>query len=131
MQISTPAEERRDGEAQYNPHTIHDIQIKYPYIRWLDYVNGIMPEDMSVTENEVVVVITPVYFERLGEVLEATPKRTIANYLMWRSVLIASTFLNTEVRYRKLTYLASQSDQKEQEASSALWKECIGYTAST
>lgn len=86
---------------------------------------------MAVTENEVIVVITPVYFERLGAVLEATPKRTIANYLMWRSILIASTFLNTEVRFRKLSYLASQSDQKDQEASSALWKECIGYTAST
>lgn len=88
-----------------------------------------MPKSMPVTENEVIVVITPVYFERLAEVLKNTTKRTIANYFMWRSVLIASTFLNDQVRYRKLSYLGSVSDS--QQTSTPQWKECIGYASST
>lgn len=90
-----------------------------------------MPNDLQVTEKEVIVVITPIYFERLKSILESTPKRTIANFLMWRSVLIASTFLNNEIRFRKMSYLASQSEQDEQDSYSPLWKECVGYTAST
>lgn len=90
-----------------------------------------MPKELKVTDNEVIVVITTVYFERLRDVLAVTSKRTISNYLMWRSVLIASSFLSSEVRYRKIAYLAQQSEQKEQESSSPLWKECVSYTSST
>lgn len=126
-----PDEDRRDGESQYNPHTIKQLQEKYPYIEWLSYVNSVMPQDLQVTEKEVIVVITPVYFERLKSVLESTSKRVIANFFMWRSVLIASTYLSHEVRLRKMSYIALQSNQDEQESYSPLWKECVGYTAST
>lgn len=87
MQISLPAEERRDGEAQFNPFTIAELELKYPHIRWLDYFNALMPKDMKLSNDEVVVIVTPSYFERLAEVLEKTPKRTIANYFMWRFVV--------------------------------------------
>lgn len=43
-----------------------------------------MPKDMKLSPTEVVVIVTPVYFERLADVLEKTSKRTIANYFMWR-----------------------------------------------
>lgn len=81
-----PAEERRDGEAQFNPFTIAELEVKYPHIRWTDYFHALMPEDMKLSPTEVVVIVTPVYFERLAEVLEKTSKRTIANYFMWRLV---------------------------------------------
>lgn len=79
-----PAEERRDGEAQFNPFKVAELEIKYPHIRWMDYFNALMPTDMKITSDEIVVVVTPVYFDRLAEVLEKTSQRTIANYFMWR-----------------------------------------------
>lgn len=100
-------------------------------MRWLEYINAVMPKGMVLTENEVVVVVTPVFFERLAALWTTTPSRTVSNYLIWRSILVASTYLNSEVRYRKLNYLAAQSDQNTHEASSPLWKECIGYTGAS
>lgn len=79
-----PAEERRDGEAQFNPFKVAELEIKYPHIRWMDYFNAIMPTDIKIALDEIVVVVTPVYIDRLAEVLEKTATRTIANYFMWR-----------------------------------------------
>ena len=79
-----PAEERRDGEAQFNPFKVSELENKYPQIRWMDYFNALMPKDMKITQDEIVVVVSPAYFDRLTEVLEKTSNRTIANYFMWR-----------------------------------------------
>lgn len=79
-----PAEERRDGEAQFNPYKITELEVKYPQIRWMDYFSALMPTGMKIKPDEIVVVVTPPYFDRLAELLEKTPKRVIANYFMWR-----------------------------------------------
>lgn len=79
-----PAEERRDGEAQFNPYKITELEIKYPHIRWMDYFNALMPTDMEIKPDEIVVVVSPLYFDRLAEILISTPKRVLANYFMWR-----------------------------------------------
>lgn len=61
-----------------------ELEAKYPYIRWVDYLNALMPNDMKITPDEVVIVSTPVYLERLNEILQRTSKRTIANYFAIR-----------------------------------------------
>lgn len=91
-----------------------------------------MPKDLKLTEKESINVMSPIYFERLKEVLEMTSKRTIINYMIWRSLLLSSTFLNNEVRMRKNKFLISQRSQNEMlDTYSPLWKECVSYTAST
>lgn len=84
IQISLPAEELRDYEAQFNPFKISELTIKYPYIRWMDYFDTLLPTDMKIETDQVVIVVTPGYFDRLAEVLQKTSKRTIANYFGWR-----------------------------------------------
>ncbi|XP_031626240.1 neprilysin-2-like isoform X3 [Contarinia nasturtii] len=132
--ISLPQEERRDGEAQYNPFTIAQLETKYPHIRWTEYFNALMPKDMKLSQTETVVVVAPVYFERLAAILENTPKRTIANFFAWRSYIVSSNFLNDQVRIRKIQYLSSvtgNGDGKSGQAGTSQWKECISYTTST
>lgn len=84
MQILLPNEELRDYEAQFNPFKVSELQIKYPYIRWMDYFDAVLPADMKITPDEVVIVRTPTYFDHLAEVLQATSNRTIANFFAWR-----------------------------------------------
>lgn len=43
-----------------------------------------MPDSIKLPNSEEVMVVSPTYFDRLADVLEKTPKRTIANYFMWR-----------------------------------------------
>lgn len=133
LQISLPAEERRDGEAQYNPFSIDQLEIAYPQIRWMDYFNALMPRDMKLSRSEIVTVVSPLYFERLAKLIEKTPKRIIANYFAWRSFIVSSNFLNDQVRIRKITYLTaiSSSDDQHGQGGTTQWKECVTYTAAT
>lgn len=134
LKISLPAEERRDGEAQFNPFTIAELQVRYPHIRWMDYFEALMPKEVKLTETEVVVVVAPIYFERLSSVLENTTRRTIANYFAWRSFLVSSNFLNDLVRIRKIQYLSAMTgngDGKPGQGGTSQWKECISYTTAT
>lgn len=110
----------------YNPHSVKELQGNYSYINWLDYINALLPKDLSINDNEIVIVSVPSFFEALGPLLETTPKRTIANYMMWRIHGFSSFFLNEELRKRQLEYSTVLSGREEQEAR---WKECVDITS--
>lgn len=92
-------EEARNMTALYNPYTIKQLQISYPYINWLDFINEQLPNGTEkVTENETIINSSPAFFERLENILNSTSKRTIANYVMWRFVSSTSQALTAEIR---------------------------------
>lgn len=77
-------------------------------------------------ENEIVINSVPSFFENLGDVIASTPKRTIANYFLWRVVLTTSGTLTNELRKRKLEfYKVVYGLQGEQPR----WQECIQFTS--
>lgn len=127
FQISWPKEERRNASLLYNPATIKEMQVKYPYLPWLEYINAMLPDNVQVDENEVVIVSVPSFFEKLGDVIHSVPKRTLANYFGWRIVLATSGTLTDELRRRKILYFSSINGQREEEPR---WKECASYTSS-
>lgn len=127
FQITWPKEKRRNASALYNPFLIKELQESYPYIPWLDYINALLPEGLDVEENELVINSVPSFFTELGPILEQTPKRTMANYFMWRVVLALSGTLNNQLRLRKLAYFTALIGQQEEEPR---WKECVEFTAS-
>lgn len=47
----------------------------YPYIDWLGYLNSKMYADLKFHEDDPIILQTPSYFEKLGEVLNRTDKR--------------------------------------------------------
>lgn len=88
---------------------------------------------MQLTENETIIVASPRYFEQLADIFAVTEKRTIANYFMWRSMMVAANFLTDQVRMRKIFYLSSISSGEGQpgQGGTSQWKECTSYTAAT
>lgn len=123
--ISLPNEELRNYSAMYNPLTLREVQDKYPYIQWVDYVNALLPSQLSVTEDEIVVILTPSYFERLEKLLKDTAPRVVTNYLMWRITSYSSTFLTSDLRKRRSEFNSVISgQQKEKERK----KECVDIT---
>lgn len=85
-----------------------------------------MPAALQVDENEIVINSVPSFFEKLGDVIGSTPKRTIANYFMWRVVLTTSGTLTTELRKRKLEFYKVVYGLISEEPR---WKECIQFTS--
>ncbi|CAO1406059.1 unnamed protein product [Diamesa serratosioi] len=120
--ISLPNEKRRNATALYNPMTIKDLQIKYPYNQWLEYFNVILPEKIQLKEDEIIIVSVISFFDELGKLLEKTPKRTMANYIMWRITGFSSYFLTENIRKRQLQYSTIIDGNQQQEPR---WKECI------
>lgn len=121
-----PNEKRRNASELYNPFTVREVQEKYPYIPWVEYINALLPTGLDINEDEVIIVSVPQFFENLGKLLEQTPKRTVANYLMWRVTAFSSFFLTEELRKRQLVYSTAVSGKQEQEPR---WKECIDITS--
>ncbi|XP_053693911.1 neprilysin-2-like isoform X1 [Sabethes cyaneus] len=125
--ISLPNEKRRNATALYNPMTVKEFQKKYPYTNWVDYFNAILKDTgITIDENEVIIVSVPNFMEQLGPLLQNTPKRTMANYVMWRISGFSSFFLTEKLRKRQLQYSTALSGKQEQEPR---WKECVDITS--
>ncbi|XP_014091152.2 neprilysin-2 isoform X1 [Bactrocera oleae] len=120
--ISWPAEKRRNTNDLYNIRTLKQLQAAYPYVQWVDYTNALLPNKIKVDENEPVNLSVPSFFEELGPLLERTPNRVIANYMMWRIHAFSIVFLSEQFRKRQLQYATALSGRQEQEAR---WKECV------
>lgn len=101
---------------------LREMQKKYPYIEWVEYINSLLPEPLSVNENETIAVKMPSYLENLGKLLNDTPKRVIANYIMWRITQYSSSFLTEELRRLKFEFRKVDNGRKKQQE---LWKTCI------
>ncbi|XP_058061822.1 neprilysin-2 isoform X1 [Anopheles bellator] len=127
--ISLPNEKRRNATALYNPMTVKEFQQRYPYTDWLEYFNAILKDTgIAIDENEVIIVSVPTFMEELGPLLQNTPKRVMANYVMWRISGFSSLFLTEKLRKRQLQYTTALSGKQEQEPR---WKECVELTASS
>jgi neprilysin len=125
LQISLPNEKRRNATALYNPMSLTDLQKEYPYVEWLSYINDILPKDVQIKDDEVIIVSVKSFFKDLEQILKDTPKRTMANYVMWRITGFSSFFLTEKLRKRQLQYSTAISGKQEQEPR---WKECVDIT---
>lgn len=120
-----PEGERRNLSALYNPMSIDQLQATYPYLNWLNYINGVLPPDVDVDGNELLIVDVPNYFAQLEPILQATPKRTIANYFAWRSVFFGSELLNAAMHSRKLQFFATTIGLRKLDPR---YNECVTLT---
>lgn len=121
-----PKEDYGNATALYNLFTLKEVQQRYPYMKWVDYINALLPSPLSVDENEVIVVRVPSYFDRLGELLQDTPNRVIANYMVWRVVDHSIIYLNDKLRKRKLVFDGVFTGKHTENAR---WKECTDITS--
>lgn len=85
-----------------------------------------MPFGLEVYENELIVNTVPTFFEKLGDVLYSTPKRTIANYLLWRAILTTSGSLTADLLKPKLDFYKTVYGLVSQQPRA---NECIQLTS--
>lgn len=95
-------------------------------MNWLDFFNAMLPQDLNVDENEVVINSAPKFFEKLGNVLASTSPRTLANYILWRIVAITSGTQTEQLRELKFQYYKDVYGLVDKEKR---WKECVTFTA--
>lgn len=118
-------EQRRNSSELYNPLTLNEAQIKFPYLDWVEYINQVLPSNVTVDGSEIVIFNSLSFFEKFDKLLKGTSNRTIANYLIWRITEYSAHYLNNDVRKRQLDFNTVIVGKKE---LSTRWKECISIT---
>ncbi|CAL4072125.1 unnamed protein product, partial [Meganyctiphanes norvegica] len=75
-----------------------------------------------IDEHEPIVIYSPEYLKKFGNLVTETPKRVIANYLMWRASKDSTEYLSESVLALKFQYHKILTG-KEQD--SPRWKMCM------
>ncbi|XP_012940735.1 endothelin-converting enzyme homolog [Aplysia californica] len=87
--------EKKDMSSSYNSMTIAMLQSKYPWLNWLEFLQGFASDPQQgggvyVGVEETVINTEPAYLEQLGNLLKNTSQRVLANYVMSHMVKFTS-----------------------------------------
>lgn len=102
--------------------TVDDLSIKHPSIPWKKYLNTIFAPNVTIDDDEIVIVAVPSYVSKFEELINKTSKRTLANYLMWRVIEDSIYFFTENILDRQLNLLKDLSGISKREPR---WKMCI------
>lgn len=69
-----------------------------PEIDWIKYLTIVLAREVKPEENVVVFALK--YFQNLVKLIEITPSRTVANYLMWRFMRHRVNYLGKKFQVR-------------------------------
>ncbi|XP_014256821.1 neprilysin-2-like isoform X1 [Cimex lectularius] len=95
--LSHPRRERMNYKKMYKVMTIREMSTKFPSIPWKEYIMSLVwPDGKVLSDDQRVLVFAPKYLAGLESLLERTPKRTIANYILWRTVDSSVLFLTSK-----------------------------------
>ncbi|XP_070560613.1 neprilysin-1-like isoform X2 [Ptychodera flava] len=123
--LTTPADQRRDNNALYNKMTIAQLQYNVTGFDWLEFFSQFGASwSETLQDSEEIVVYEPRYVREITEVVQNTPDRTIANYIVWiitmnRISQLSSNFRDVEQKYDEVVYGTA--------SESARWQTCVGH----
>ncbi|KAF5283678.1 hypothetical protein FQA39_LY17253 [Lamprigera yunnana] len=99
QQLCTEPQSLRNHSHLYNYMTINDLQKKIKGIDWLTYIKSIVGvSNITISNEEVIIVRVPSYFQNLIKLLQKTPKRLLANYILLKTVLSSINFLTEDLQ---------------------------------
>uniref|UniRef100_A0A915CYY6 Endothelin-converting enzyme 1 n=1 Tax=Ditylenchus dipsaci TaxID=166011 RepID=A0A915CYY6_9BILA len=122
--ILTPQDERRNYTKMYNIRRLSQMGQLFSEIDWDRYFRTIMPEDMGtyIDSDPEIVVIEVEFFQRLAKLLQATDKKVIADYILWRYTTAWSFQLDERYDDIQQDFLKSFIGKQ---AKSPRWKDCV------
>ncbi|KAG9330446.1 hypothetical protein JZ751_024438 [Albula glossodonta] len=109
------------------------FEMKLAEFNWLRFVkasidSSLYPELRSISTSEQVIVRAPKYFKELFKLLNATKKRTVANYVIWRAVFSRITTLSRRFLYRYLDFARVTTGTT---SLTPRWDKCVNYVENT
>ncbi|XP_070562167.1 membrane metallo-endopeptidase-like 1 [Ptychodera flava] len=123
--LTTPVEQRRDVNAFSNKMTISQVQYNVTGFDWIYFFRNLgasWSEDLQ--DSEEIIVSELRYLREITEVVQNTPKRTIANYIVWITIMkqisqLSSKFRDVKQRYDEVLYGAASERVR--------WQTCVDH----
>ena len=91
-------------------------------MNWSQFVRTRIPEHIAIDDTEEVLYYGVDYLEKFGDLIESTPKRTVANYLFWRIADLSVNILSKKLRVIKLKFHQELSGIRNLDEG---WKKCV------
>ncbi|MCJ8745917.1 hypothetical protein PDJAM_G00135640 [Pangasius djambal] len=124
--------ENRTSESMYNRYSLSKLQRTVPEFNWLAFVRAAIDSklypDLSISSSEQVIVRAPQYLKDLFRLLNVTESRTVANYVVWRSILSRVTTLSRRFLYKYLDFARVTTGAT---SLTPRWDKCVNYVEST
>ncbi|CAG0888500.1 unnamed protein product [Darwinula stevensoni] len=117
----------QNGMKQYKKMKITELEERWPSIPWLEYINEMLSPFHRVIAEETVVVDDPAYIDNFVAALQATPKRVIANYAIWRMVDFSAAYLTEDVQNIREEFYSKLTGK---EGRNPRWLECMHTVSS-
>lgn len=119
--VMTPASERRNSTAMYNPMLISELKENYPNFDWTAYFTTVFTDtDVTVGDDERVIVVQPDFFEATQNMEPST--ELLANYVYWRSIMVLDGDLTEELRDIAFNFRAVMTGVN---TASPRWQTCL------
>ena len=112
----------RNLSSLYNPMTVDVAQKLYPELSLIKYISRSL--GVAVDEKEVVNIAVPKYIKDFQSYISMVPARVQANYLVWRVVHFAMSYLNDEALKIELTYKNVVIGETHE---APRWEKCVQF----
>lgn len=85
----------------YNPTTLSELQANYTTFDWKHYLEGLLSvngNNITLSQDETVIIASPLYIARLMALMNETRNRTIVNYSIFSAIMFYKDSLGIEGR---------------------------------
>ncbi|NWI21367.1 ECE1 enzyme, partial [Crypturellus soui] len=123
--ITIPQEKHRDEELIYHKMTAGDLKTLAPAVDWLPFLATVF-YPVELNESEPVVVYAKEYLEQVSELILATDKSLLHNYMIWNLVRKTSPFLDQRFQDAEEKFMEVMYGTKK--TCLPRWKFCISDT---
>ncbi|KAK9888867.1 hypothetical protein WA026_001087 [Henosepilachna vigintioctopunctata] len=121
-QISVPLENKRASSSLINIMTINDLELIFPIVRWMSYINNQLLGIHNVDKDTKVNVLYPKHLKKLNALIIHNNERTIANFMFWMVVVNEIQYLNQPLRDRLNDFVKVADGNTE---NTPKWKDCV------
>ncbi|PVD37052.1 hypothetical protein C0Q70_04045 [Pomacea canaliculata] len=120
--VTRPQAERHDTGALYKKMSISQLQQLVPQMDWLVYLRGAVSPVLS--GNDEVVVFAVEYLQDMMTIVRQTDTRTLANYIIWRVVMmlapeLTESYQQVHSKYKMVLHGVMRDKVR--------WKKCVEY----
>ncbi|XP_044012572.1 neprilysin-2-like isoform X2 [Aphidius gifuensis] len=115
VKLTRPSKEYQNKSLLYNPMTLGELKLKYSYFPWEEIINYYLQySNTTVNDNEIIIVNNPVFFTKLDGLINKTPKRDLANFVIWYFIQDNARFMSDKI----------QEIQRGRKTTLARWIQC-------
>ncbi|KAF7991395.1 hypothetical protein HCN44_002957 [Aphidius gifuensis] len=89
-------------DANHESMSLNDFIEEFNFFPWKEYLNSHLPTGVSINNDTIIIISSKSYMKNLEKVLNQTPKKSQANFVVWMMIHEFAEFINEPIDGNKL-----------------------------